>query len=66
MDNIAEIQVGESKLNNPNELVDVFNQYFTTIVEKVVTMNSDKNEANKLLNTSKYDNIPEMKLIPVT
>jgi hypothetical protein len=35
-------------------------------VEKVVTMNSDKNEANNLLNTSKYVNIPEMKLIPVT
>jgi hypothetical protein len=35
-------------------------------VEKVVTMNSDKNEANKLLNTSKNDNIPEMKLIPIT
>jgi hypothetical protein len=58
--------VGGSKLNNSNELVDAFNQYFITKVEKVVTMNSDKNEANKLLNTSKYVNIPEMKLIPIT
>jgi hypothetical protein len=63
MDNITQIQLGKSKINNPNEIVNVFNKHFITIAEKL-TKNSDINEAIKLLDTFKNDNIPEMKLIP--
>jgi hypothetical protein len=66
MDNITQIQFGKSKRNNPNEIVNAFNKYFITIAEKLTTKNCDKNEATKLVDTFKVDNIPEVKSIPTT
>jgi hypothetical protein len=42
-DNITEIQVGKSKINNRNEFVNAFNKYFITIAKKLTTKNTDKN-----------------------
>jgi hypothetical protein len=47
-------------------MVKAFNKYCITIAENLATKNADKNEAIKLLNTFKYYNVPEMKLIPIT
>jgi F0F1-type ATP synthase membrane subunit b/b' len=66
MDNITQIQLEKSKINNPNEIVNAFNKYFITIAEKLTKKNYDKNEAIKLLDTFKNDNIPEMNFIPMS
>jgi hypothetical protein len=58
MDNITQIQLGKSKINNPNEIANAFNKHFISTAEKLTTKNSDKNEAIKLLDTFKNDHIP--------
>jgi hypothetical protein len=35
MDNIIQIQLGKSKINNPNEILNAFNKHFITIAEKL-------------------------------
>jgi hypothetical protein len=66
LDNITELQVGKSKVTNSKDLVEVFNKYFTTAAENLGTKNADKNEAFNLLDTLKYDNLLELRLIPIT
>jgi hypothetical protein len=56
--------VGKSKVTKSKELVEAFIKYFTTIAENLATKNADKDEAIKLLYTLKYDNLPELRLIP--
>jgi hypothetical protein len=34
-DNITQIQLGKSKINNPNEIVNAFNTHFITVAEKL-------------------------------
>jgi hypothetical protein len=66
MDNISQIQLGNNEINNPNEIVNAFNEYFITIAEKLTTVNSTKKEAIGLLDSFKADSITEMRLIPTT
>jgi hypothetical protein len=54
--------VGKSKVINRKEIVKAFIKYFITVVENLAMKNADKNEAIKLLNTFKYDNLPELRL----
>ncbi|PNF22769.1 hypothetical protein B7P43_G06670 [Cryptotermes secundus] len=65
-DKVTELQVGESRVTDPKELVRIFNKHFITVTKNLATKNADKSEAIKLLNNLKYDNLPELKLIPVT
>jgi hypothetical protein len=41
MDNITHIQFGKSKINNPDEIRNVFNKHFITIARKL--KKADKN-----------------------
>jgi DNA repair ATPase RecN len=66
MDNTPQIQLGNNKINNPNEIVNALNEYFTTIAEKLTTVDSAKNEVIRLLDSFKADNVTEMRLIPTT
>jgi hypothetical protein len=66
MDNIPQIQLGDNEINNPNEIVNAFNKYFITIDEKLSTVDSAKNEAIRILDSFKADNMSEMRLIPTT
>jgi hypothetical protein len=53
--------VGKNKVTNTRE---VFNKYFITVAENLEMRNANKNEAMKLLDTLKFDNFLELRLIP--
>jgi hypothetical protein len=40
MDNITQIELGNNEINNPNEIVNEFNEYFITTAEKLTTVDS--------------------------
>jgi hypothetical protein len=64
-DNRTELQMGESKLTN-TKVAEEFNKYFITVTENLETKTANKNEAIKLLETLKYNNLPELRPIPTT
>ena len=42
-DNITELKVGNSKVTNTKEVVEVFNKYFITVAENLETKSANKN-----------------------
>jgi hypothetical protein len=65
-ENITELHVGKNKVTDTREVVEVLNKYFITVAENLEMRNVNKNEAMKLLDTLKFDNFPELRLIPTT
>jgi hypothetical protein len=65
MDNITQIQLIKSKINNPNEIANAFNKHSISTAEKLMTKNSDKNKAIKLLDTFKNDDISEISITEI-
>jgi len=66
MDNISQMGIQDKQIKNPQEIADAFNKYFITAAGKILTDNSKKREAVKLLRGSKNDYILEMKLMSTT
>jgi hypothetical protein len=64
MANISQLTIQDKQINNPQEIADAFNKYFLIAAGKILTDNSKRQEAIKLLHESKNDAILEMKLIP--
>ena len=64
MDNISQMRIQDKQINTPHEIAEAFNKYFVTAAGKILTDNSKRQEAIKLLHESKNDDILEMKLIP--
>jgi hypothetical protein len=46
--------------------VEAFNKYFRTVAENLERRNANKNKAMKILDTLKFNNFPEFRLIPTT
>ena len=66
MDNISQMRIQDKQIYNPQEIADAFNKYFTTAAGKILTNNSKRQEAIKLLGESKNDDILAMELISTT
>jgi hypothetical protein len=65
-DNISHMRTQDKEINNPKEITDAFNKYFITAAGKILTDNSKRHEAVKLLCESKNDDMLEIKLISTT
>jgi hypothetical protein len=65
-ENITELHVGKKKVTTTREVVEVFNKYFINAAENLEMRNANKNEAMNLLDTLKFGNFPELRLIPMT
>jgi len=63
---ITKINCDNRTLSNTKDTANAFNKYYTQIAAKLGTENGDSNKALKLLRNTKFGNITQMKIIPVT
>jgi len=60
------MRIQDKQINNTKKIADPFNKYFITAAGKIVTDNTKRKEAVKLLHESKNNYVLEMKLLPTT
>jgi hypothetical protein len=65
-DIITKINCGNMSLENPKEIANAFNKYYTNIITNLNIKYSDTCKALELLNNLKLENIVQMEIIPVS
>ena len=53
------MRIQDKQINNSKETADAFNKYFITAAVRILTYNSKRNEAVKLLHESENEDILE-------
>jgi hypothetical protein len=63
---ITKINCGDKLLNNPKDIANAFNEFYTQIVTNSNNKHSDMHKTLPLLKNIKLDNIAQMEIIPVS